>query len=682
MNISISFINNTATTGSTLFGVDLDCPWLFNHGSEDDSILDIINETFRHVFKFTPSITDDNVVTTRSHRIDVNPSNLTVVPGQVVTLELHASDYYQRSVVAAVSATTATYDFVTNDSYATSIPGSEVHLLQRDSVNPTQIQINGTEDGNVEFVVFSLNSDAQATITAKFTNCPPFGFYYNSTQHACECDPDFKDTGVTCDYTSAKLIKPNGKWVGQLDGKAVVLSCLLNYCTDNTIVDPYYLNGQCSNNRGGVLCGGCKEGYGIKVGLNGCSNDRPGARNMTLWLLSVFAYGLWLVGISTILHFYVSDGFMHGFVFYNNILFIFRRAFFNYRSSPFHDTFSSEHIIFAADYCLYENVTPLVASVLQFVPPAFVFALMGIVIVLAKKLNFFNRRFSFSVTKVFATLLYFTYNWLLNASFALLISHQIRAPSGKEFRWRIDPNVVYFDSLHAGLGVISLILLLVLSVIALLLLFPGVAYRFKLVQKLKPLMDVFQAPFKFKYSFWIGIQLSMRIILYILAIFVPEDHQLYCVGIIILILLFAQTTIVPYKKIHYSKFQDFRNFLDNLFLFALLAHIIEVQSFQNVNVLGLICYTVISLIYLGLVLYYIFKQFPKLKLLLLKCFRCLTTDVKEDDDNSHQMQDFCKSVRSDYPNVPTSNINIDCNGEIPDDINYIEFRESLLKTDH
>ena len=701
MNISMSFINNTAATGSTLFGFDLECPWLFDHGYislEDGSILDFINKTFRHVLKFTPSITDDNVVSTRSHRIDVNSSNVIIVPGQIVTLELNASDYYHRSVVTVVSATTASYDFVTDDSYAASIPGSGFHLLQKDSINPTQIQINGTEDGNVEFVVYSLTSDAQATITANFANCPPFGFYYNSTQHACECDPDFKDTGVTCDYRNAKLIKPDDKWVGQLDGKAVVLSCLFDYCTKSTSVDPYYLNDQCSNNRGGVLCGGCKEGYGIKVSLNGCSSDCSGAQNMTLWLLLAFAYSLWIVGITAILHFYISDGFLYGFIFYSNTLFIFRRAFFQ-SSSPFQNTISSEQLLFASDYCLYENVTPLVASVLQFVPAVFVFALMGIVIVLAKKLNFFNRRFSFSVTKTFATLLYITYNWLLNASFTLLISHKIRAPSGIEFRWRIDPNVVYFDSQHAGLGVFSLIIILVLSVIALLLLFPGVAYRFKLVQKLKPLMDAFQAPFKFEYSFWIGLQLSMRIILYILAIVVSENYQLYCVGIIILILLIAQTTILPYKKISFFKFQDFRNFLDNLFLFILLAHIMEVLSFQDVYVLSIICYTLITLIYIGLILYYIFKRFPKLKSLLLKCLRCcsrrqkgsenlpaqdlsnnLTTDMEEDDDNAHQ--EFYKSVRSDYPNVLTSSINIDCSGEIPEAINYIEFRESLLKTDY
>lgn len=694
MNISVSFINNTAATGSALFDFDLECPWLYDRGynnSEDKNILDFINKTYSDVLKFIPSITDDNVVSTRSHRINVSSPNITIVPGQIITVELIASDYYHRGVVAVVGATTASQNLLTNDTFSVVIPDSGFQLLQKDSVTPTRIQIYGTEDGNVDFVVYSLASDAQANITANFTKCPPFGFYYDSASRACVCDPDLVNEGVTCDYSSVRLTKPEDKWVGWLNGKAVVLSCLFNYCSKKTSVDPYYLDDQCSKNRGGVLCGGCKEDYGIKTNLNGCTKDCPAARNIILWLLVSFIYSLWIVSTTAILHFYVSDGFFYGLIFYLNTLYIFRGELFHSSSIQDNIVLADQHL-FLSNFCLYEEITSLVASVLQFVPPVFVFALMGILIMLAKKLNIFNRKFSFSITKTFATLLYITYNWLLNTSFTLLVSHRIRTPSGIKFRWRIDPNVIYFNGWHAGLGVLSLIIILVLSVVALLLLFPGLAYRFKIVQKLKPLMDAFQAPFKLEYSFWIGLQLSMRIVLYLLAVFVPENYQLYCVAIIVLILLIAQTTILPYKEISFSKFRDFRNFLDNLFLFILLAHIIEGLSFQNVHLLATVCFTVTLVIYIGLILYYFFKRFPRLKTLLVKSLCCyrqkspeslqdysnLNNEVEESDD--YTQSEFYKSVRSDYRNVTTSSINVDY--EIPEAVNYTEFRESLLKTDY
>ena len=698
MNISVSFINNTATAGSALFGFDLDCPWLYERGydsSDDGNVLDFINNTYADVLKFTPSVTDDNVVSTRSHRINVDSSNMTIIPGQIVTVGLNASDRYERSVVAVVSATTLSYNFLTSNNYSVAISESGFQLLQKDSLTLTQIQINGTEDSSTDFVVYSVSSNAQATITVNITDCPPFGFYYHSAYHACVCDPNLESKSVSCDYSTARLTKPGGKWVGQLNNKAVVLSCLHDYCSEITSIDPYNLDDQCSKNRAGVLCGGCKEGYGSSIGLDGCSSSCSSARNMILWLLGAFIYSLWIVIVTAFLHFYISDGFLYGFLFYNNTLFIFRRAFFQ-SSSVENLIISSDQLLYLSNSCLYEGMTPLAASALRFVPSLFVFVLMGIVTVLAKKFNIFNRKFSFSLTKTFATLLYITYNWLLNASFTLLVSQQIRTPSRIEFHWRIDPNVIYFDSQHAGWGVISLITILALSAVALLLLFPGVAYRFKLVQKFKPLMDAFQAPFKLEYSFWIGLQLLMRIILYVLVIFVPEHRQLYCVGIVILILLVAQTTFSPYKVISFPKFPDFRNFLDNLFLFLLLAHIIEVLSFRSVSVLGIICYTVALVIYLGLLLYYFFKRFSRLRrwLLMKACYfrekqktaqnlhSNLNSKMEENDDDDDVQIAFYKSIRSDYPDVASSSINIDYNCEIPEAANYTEFRESLLKTDY
>ena len=208
-------------------------------------------------------------------------------------------------------------------------------------------------------------------------------------------------------------------------------------------------------------------------------------------------------------------------------------------------------------------------------------------------------------------------------------------------------------------------------------------------------MDAFQAPFKLEYSFWIGLQLLMRIILYVLVIFVPEHRQLYCVDIVVVIILIAQTTFSPYKPISFPKFPDFRNFLDNIFLFLLLAHIIEVLSLRSVSVLGIICYTVALILYVGLLLYYVFKRFPRLRRWVTVLKTCwfrqkqnstrdlhsnLNSDMEENDDNVQVA--FYKSIRSAYPDVASSSINIDYNCEIPEAANYTELRESLLKTDY
>jgi len=193
---------------------------------------------------------------------------------------------------------------------------------------------------------------------------------------------------------------------------------------------------------------------------------------------------------------------------------------------------------------------------------------MGAMTLITKNFNSVNRRFSFSFTKSFATFLYISYNFLLSTSFTILVYKQIKTSSGTYLRWRTDPNVEYFHGWHGVLGTVSILILLVLSLFALVLLFPGVAYRFKVVQKLKPLMDAFQAPFKLHYHFWIGIQLSIRIILNVIVISVPERYQLYCVGLIVSILLYIQLIASPYKESDISL--NLRNNLESLFLLFLL----------------------------------------------------------------------------------------------------------------
>ena len=137
----------------------------------------------------------------------------------------------------------------------------------------------------------------------------------------------------------------------------------------------------------------------------------------------------------------LSDGFLYGYIFYNNTLLIFRRAFFQ-SSSSLLSILSSDQYLYHSGFCLHKEMTPLVANTLQFVPSIFVFILMGIVTLLARKFSIFNRKFYFSISKTFATLLYIVYSWLLNGSFTLLVSHRIKKPSGIiEYHWRIDPNV-------------------------------------------------------------------------------------------------------------------------------------------------------------------------------------------------------------------------------------------------
>jgi len=190
---------------------------------------------------------------------------------------------------------------------------------------------------------------------------------------------------------------------------------------------------------------------------------------------------------------------------------------------------------------------------------------------------------------------------------------------------------------------------------AITLLCPGLAYRFRVVQKLKPLMDAFQAPFKLKYSFWIGLQLIIRVIFFILVIFVPEDYQLYCLGMIIILFLYIQTAISPYNKLSHF-------LVDNLLLNFLIVHTVEVNFFPKLLVVSSICYCVSVIMYFGLVSYYFINRFPRLKFLMLRTKYRFTN----------------ASNTTNHPEVITDSV------QFHDDesLRCTELRESLLALDN
>ncbi|XP_065910868.1 uncharacterized protein [Dysidea avara] len=677
-NISVSFINNTAVLGSAIFGYILGCPWLHQEGFNitNDDALQFIEANFNDILKFTPNITgNDNVISSYSVMINTSTTNITAIPGQVTTILLSAINYYNKSAISVVSTNAFTQGALASQNYSAELEDPGFQLIR--GTTPISIQINGSQNTNVNVTIYSSLSRAQLSIPVHLKSCPPFGFIYIGK--SCVCDPALENRGVTCNFTSGRLKRPKNKWMGNVNAKAVVLTCVQNYCSGRRSIDPFDLDDQCVDYRSGVLCGGCREGYSARIDLSGCTNTCSGISNVIIWLTYLVLSALLLLIFVLVLHIYVSDGYLYGVIFYLNVLSTFRNAFFR-RSHIFLS-------VIGANYqdCLYEGVTFLVTGALQFILPAYVFLFMGALTLITKKFNNINRRFSFNFTKAFATFLYVTYNYLLSTSFTILVSRRIKTSSGTVVRWRTDPNVKYFHGWHGLLGAISILMLLVLSLVALVLLFPGVAYRFKVVQKLKPLMDAFQAPFKLRYHFWIGLQLFIRIILNILVIAVPERYQLYCVGLIVSILLYVQTFTLPYKELANS--WNLRNYLESLLLLFLLVHIIEVES-TDVLVVSAICYSIFVIIYTGIVIYYILHRFPRLKQ-LVRCSPCkkkeetvdttYVTNINESVDDIELV--FSKSLRTDYPNVSTTDITVTEEG-IPEAINYTEFREPLLENDY
>ena len=688
MNITVNFTNNKAGYvstgyGSAIYGAGLYCPWLVKNGTDFSviNITHVLSEDFNDTLIFSPNVTSEYVIATASREIHSSVSNLSIMPGQIVTMNLNATDHYGRPAVDTVAASMISRQFKGIKNSSADLLTSGYQLLQGGgSPTHTEIQINGTKNKSTNLVIYSLSAGTQLRIPVQTTGCR-LGFIYNTTEHACQCDPRLINHKVTCIYKNGLLKKPRKRWIGVLEDEIVVLNCVYDFCADVELVDPHNLEEQCNYQRGGLLCGGCRHGYHAKTAHSGCGQC-SGVQNLLFYIFFTLLIGIWLVFATAFLRVYVTDGHIYGMFFYVNMIYLFKDEIFHfpYHAEYIYATFNLRGIY---NLCVYKNMNFLILAALDFIFPIYLCLIIIILTLVARcRGPYTKNRFGYSTTKVFATLLYICYSLLVDFSFQMLYFTVIDAPSGKEVRWKLDPNVRYFRDTHGFLGAMSILCLLLLFAVALVLLFPKQGYRFRIVQKLKPLIDAFQAPFKFKFSFWIGLRLVLRICLHIIANTVPSDYLLYVVGCILCLLLYAQATCSPYMD-------STANALDNLFIILLIMQFIEALSKTKIAVISIACVYLFLIVYVITVGLRIINRFPKIcrlvKTIRQKLFSLVSkthrkgyTEINSLAEDQvpviSQQEPFERSVRTDYASVPSTII-----PEIPEPVDYTRFRDPVLE---
>jgi len=127
-----------------------------------------------------------------------------------------------------------------------------------------------------------------------------------------------------------------------------------------------------------------------------------------------------------------------------------------------------------------------------------------------------------------------------------------------ERRWRMDPNIVYFDRKHAPLALISILVIVVLLIPYTFTLLFGYKLQkystrrgFRWFNCLKPLLDAYYAPYNKNTRYWTGFLLLVRFILFIVLIYPTENNLI----LIFMAILFAIVLAIGWLSSRiYSKF--------------------------------------------------------------------------------------------------------------------------------
>ena len=587
--VRLEFSGNKAPIGSIIYGSTLEsCSWV--QGLRKDTNItkwdfDYLQQLLPTTFDFgSASPTGINQTSTPPGLLRIlNGTNFTVevMPGESFKLSIKAQDRFNQTVPGAITSAIICTDMIGNGEYRhtdiVKLGKSGYWFLEGEGASDmlTPVVVYGKQNETIPIVIYTVDSFADDKLNIKLKTCS-IGFEYDATNLSCKCDPKLNkaEWKIECVENSHLLRVPDHWWVGSINNTELnntilyVSKCVFDYCKKGKKdVDTSDFNSQCAEgyNRNGSVCSSCIDGYSVVLGTNRCLN----CSNVHLFLIPVFgAAGILLIVMVSFFQISFSEGYLNGVLFYSNVV----NLFIPELTAPMHPIsgvltpIALLSLNLGIETCFYNGMTMMVRIFLTLLFPAYLFILMGVITLLARVCKCFA---AFSAAKTFSTLLLLCYIRVLATCIESLGFVLVRTlDDNVSFRWVVDVNMPYFQGLHALVGSVAiLILLLYVIPLPFVLLFPAKVYRLKYLQKLKPIYDVIWAPFKPRYRFWLGFRLLFRAVPFTLAcLHVIHPLHLFILVGLLSSLLYVQLVLKPFQGMARNIF-DSSLILNSIFLF-------------------------------------------------------------------------------------------------------------------
>ena len=389
----------------------------------------------------------------------------------------------------------------------------------------------------------------------------PIGFTEISGQCQCEQFLDTRNVQCNLSATPFNFMRSGNGWFGYINNTQCITSttnCPFDYCNQSNVsFDIMAPDRQCEANRTGILCGQCQSHLSIMLGSNHCGT----CSNWYLFLLPVFAIaGIVLVAVLMFLNLSVSVGNINGLLFYANMVKLNEAFFFPNGSIPVVSQFISWlNLDLGIEVCLFDGLDGYWNTWLQFVFPAYLFLLMGCIIVGCRYSVWFCRLCGSHAVPALATLAFIPYTKIVHtATNALSLS---RLPCNESILtvWSVDGNIEYGSGKHLILVVFSCVVLVIgLAYPVLVLCAPLLEryshkcipqHRWNPVARVKPLLDAYGGPYKDKYRFWTGVTLMVRLTLTVTSSFSSILSVSITAMIVSVLVLWSLTDCVYKEKV-------------------------------------------------------------------------------------------------------------------------------------
>ena len=447
----------------------------------------------------------------------------------------------------------------------------QLHILLQNTSSTTALV-----DIRVKNVLHGLG----VSIGVDILECP-IGF--TKMLGKCQCSQLLIDVQCQLSAKPFKFFRSGNSWFGYNNNSQCIAgttNCPFDYCNQSNVsFDIMAPDRQCVANRTGILCGQCQSNLSIMLGSNRCGI----CSNWYLFLLPVFGLtGIVLVAVLMFLNLSVSVGTINGLLFYANLVKLNEASFFQNGSAPVASQFISWlNLDLGIDVCLLDGLDGYWNTCLQFAFPAYLFLLMGGIIVGCRYSVWLCRLCGSHAVPALATLFLMSYTKILLTVTNALSMSRLPCNGSILTLWSVDGNIEYGSGKHLILVVFSCGFLIIgLAYPVLVLCAPLLErysdncipqHRCNPVAKLKPLLDAYGGPYKDKYRFWTGVTLMVRLTVTLTFSFTSGGlaviNAAIITTIVVGILAFWSFTKGVYKRIYLTVLETF--FLVNIFLLSI-----------------------------------------------------------------------------------------------------------------
>ena len=494
--------------------------------------------------------------------------------------------------------------------------------------------VNLVEPSNGTLAIYPYGEQRCIAVPTTLMLCP-LGF--ELVNASCDCNYYLGQLKFVCDINKKTLTKQDvTQWVGEdRDGTFLFSAhCPLKYCNQSDTIDVTNLGSICRHNRTGILCGGCSPGLSSMFGGPNCR------KCSNLWLLTIPIYALasiLLVVLLFLLRLTVTNGTISGAIFFANLFNINTYFFLGSRETKWLQLFISWlNLELGLPICFFHGMTDLHASYLSYIIPVYLWLIVLVIIYLSRHFQTISNLTSRTAVPVLATLIHLSFSRLLRLSVDGLIFTQLLNEKGEHERlvWYFNGNVDFCQKNHLGLLLLALISLC-LFVIPYTVFFTGIKYflRFKVVNKYRPLIDAFCAPYKSKYSYWFGVRLWLLVISYIVYASRRDDAYLVVLLTTVMLVCFTitQAVIMPYKN-------TLLNILELLYLAdSIIMYTVALYTDYEgkIVIASSIVMTPAVLLFLATIAYHVYTYVLKEKFLSI---RSRNLNVEDDEKESEESE--------------------------------------------